>query len=92
MGMGGKGHAPAVLPPGMTRYPFCKRLEGPQGRSGRVREVLLPQGFDPRTVQPVASRLNAVLFGVRPISLQCQVLGKEKVYENYCSGCPHLSQ
>ena len=29
---------------------------GPQGRSGRVRKISAPRGFDPRTVQPVASR------------------------------------
>ena len=28
----------------------------PQGRSGRVWKISLPQGFDPRTYQPVASR------------------------------------
>jgi hypothetical protein len=28
----------------------------PQGRSGRVRKILPPPGFDPQTVQPVASR------------------------------------
>jgi hypothetical protein len=29
---------------------------GPQGRSGQVRKISPPPGFDPRTVQPVASR------------------------------------
>ena len=28
----------------------------PPGRSGRVRKISLPPEFDPRTVQPVASR------------------------------------
>jgi hypothetical protein len=31
-------------------------LAGPQGRSGRVRKFSPPPGFDPRTVQTVASR------------------------------------
>jgi len=31
-------------------------LVGPQGRSGQVRKILPPPGFDPRTVQPVTSR------------------------------------
>jgi hypothetical protein len=31
-------------------------LDGPQGRSGRVRKISPPPGFDPRTVQLVASR------------------------------------
>ena len=44
------------LPPGKTRYPLYRRLGGPQGRSGQVRKISPPSGFDPRTVQPVASR------------------------------------
>jgi hypothetical protein len=34
--MCGQRHAPAALPPGMTRYPLYRRLGGLQGRSGRV--------------------------------------------------------
>jgi hypothetical protein len=45
-------HPGRSLPPGETRYPLCR----PQGRSGRVRKISPPPGFDPRTVQPVASR------------------------------------
>ena len=56
MGVGGQGHSPAALPPGKTRYPLYRKLGGPQGRSGRVRKISPPLGFDPRTVQPVASR------------------------------------
>ena len=56
MGEGGERHAPAALPPGKTQYPLYKRLGGLQGRSGRVRKISLPLGFDPRSVQSVASR------------------------------------
>ena len=56
MGVGGQRHAPAALPQGKTRYPLCRRLGGSQGRSGRVRKISPPPGFDPWTVQPVASR------------------------------------
>ena len=42
--MGGERHAPATLPP------FYRSLGGLQGRSGRVREHFLPQGFEPKTV------------------------------------------
>jgi hypothetical protein len=56
MGVGGQRHAPAALPPGTTRYPLYMRLGGPQGRSGRVLKISFPSGFDPRTVQLVASR------------------------------------
>ena len=46
------GHS---LPLGKTRYPLYRRLGGPQGRSGQVRKISPPPGFDPRTIQPVAS-------------------------------------
>ena len=55
--VGDQRHTPAALPPVKTRYPLYRRLSGPQGRSGRVRKISSPPpGFDPRTVQPVASR------------------------------------
>jgi hypothetical protein len=56
MGVGGQCHTPAVLPPGMPQYPLYRRLGGPQGRCGRVLKISPPPGFDPQTIQPVASR------------------------------------
>jgi hypothetical protein len=56
MKVGGQRHVPAALPPGKSRYPLYRRLGGPQGRSGRVRKICLPPGFDPRTLHPVANR------------------------------------
>jgi len=44
-----------TLPPGKTRYPFYRRLDGPQGRSERS-ENLVPNGIRSRTVQSVVSR------------------------------------
>ena len=55
-GVGGQRHAPSALPPGKTRYPLYRRLGGPQGRRKRMRKISPPPGFDPRTVQPVATR------------------------------------
>jgi hypothetical protein len=55
-GVGGQSHDPAVLTPRKTRCPLYKRLSGTQDRSGRVRKISPLPGFDPRTVQPVASR------------------------------------
>ena len=55
MGVGGQRHAPAALPAGEP-VPIYRRLGGPQGRSRRVLKISPPPGFDPRTVQPVASR------------------------------------
>jgi hypothetical protein len=51
------------LPPGENRYPLYRRLGGPQGRSGQVRKISPPQRFDPRTVQPVASRYTDWVTG-----------------------------
>ena len=56
MEVGGQRHAPASLPPGMTRFPFYRRLGRSQSRSGRVLKISPSPGFDPRIVQPVASR------------------------------------
>jgi len=54
MGEGGQRHVPAVLPPGKTRYPlyWVGRRAGLDW-CGKSRS---PPGFDPRTLQPVASR------------------------------------
>jgi hypothetical protein len=57
-GVDGQSHVPAALappPPGKTRYPLYRSLGGPQGRTGRVRKISPPPGFDPWTVLPVAS-------------------------------------
>jgi hypothetical protein len=46
----------AALPPGKIRYPLYRRLDKHLGRSGRMRNISLPPGFDPQTVHGVASR------------------------------------
>jgi len=43
-----------TLRPGKTRYPFCRRLGGLHGRSGRA-EDLVPTGIWSRNVQPGSS-------------------------------------
>ena len=53
-----------TLPAGETLYPLYRRLGGPQGRSGQVRKISPPPGFDPRTVQPVGSRYTD--YATRP--------------------------
>ena len=47
----GQRNVPAVLPPEMIQNPLYRGLDRPQGR-----KISPPPGFDPRTVQPVASR------------------------------------
>ena len=54
--VGGQLQAPAALTLRKTRYPLYRRLGGPQGGSGRVRKISPSPGFDPQTIQPVASR------------------------------------
>ena len=44
-----------TVPPGKTRYPFNRRLGGPQGRSARAKS-LVPIGIRSRTVQHIVSR------------------------------------
>jgi hypothetical protein len=76
---------------GMTRYPLCRRLGGTQGQSGRVRNISPLPGFDPRIVQPVASRYTDCadpdhnVISVRTINEQVNVLvvkllGKEATW------------
>jgi hypothetical protein len=52
----GQPHIPAVLPPGKNQYQLYSRLGGPKCRSGRVQKISPPPEFNPRTVQPIASR------------------------------------
>ena len=50
---------PSCFIPGKeTRYPLCRRLGAHQGRSEHRRKTSPSPGFDPPTVQPVASRYN----------------------------------
>jgi hypothetical protein len=56
------------LPPGKTQYPLYRRLSGPQSRYGQVRKISPLPEFDPRTVQPVASRYTD--WATRPTSMR----------------------
>ena len=63
----GQQHAPAALyPPGKTRYPFYRRLGGPQGRSGRA-ENLVPTGIRSRVAIPTELP-GPVVRGIRHLS------------------------
>ena len=54
---------PGRFTPGKeAQYSFHRRLVGLQGRSGRVRKISPPPGFDLRTVQSVPSRYTAELY------------------------------
>jgi hypothetical protein len=89
VGLGGQRHAPAALLSGKTRYPLYRMVGGPQGRSGRVRKILPPPGFDPRTVQPVASRYTDWAIPAHKYwkgfqqNLQNRVLYQADIFEVY---------
>jgi hypothetical protein len=53
MGVGGQRHTPAALPPEKTRHQLWV---GPRAGQDWLKRISPPPGFDPQTVQPVASR------------------------------------
>ena len=55
-----------LFTPGKTGHPLYRRLGGLQCRSVEVRKISSPPGFDPRTVQTVASRYTD--WATRPTS------------------------
>ena len=50
-----------TLTPGKTRYPFYRRLGGPQGRSGWA-ENLVPTEIRSQTVQLLAQSLHRLSY------------------------------
>jgi hypothetical protein len=52
-----------TLPPGKTRHPLYRRLGGPQGRSGEVRKIGPPPGFDPEPSSPYSVAILTELPG-----------------------------
>ena len=62
MGVSGQRHAPAALLPGKSQYPLYGRLGMPQDRSRRVQIILPPLGFNPQTVQSIASHYTDWTF------------------------------
>jgi hypothetical protein len=53
---------PAAFPLGKTKYTWYRGLGGPGGAAWTARKMSPPLGFDPRTVQPVASRLYITVY------------------------------
>jgi len=69
-----------ILPPGKTRFPFYRRLGGPQGRSGRA-ENLVPTGIRSRTFQPAVNRYTD--WDTRPVIVclpECDVMNQFRSY------------
>jgi hypothetical protein len=88
MGVDGQHHAPATSSSKENRYPLYRKLGGPQGRSGRVGKISPSPGFDPRTVQPVASSYTTelsrptILLSTRPNSNQVNGDNAKLVYDS----------
>jgi hypothetical protein len=67
-----RGWGVSVMPrllcssPGKTRYPLYRRQGGPQSRSGQVQKISPPPGFDPQTIQSVASHYTD--YATRPMT------------------------
>jgi hypothetical protein len=67
IGMGGQRHAPATLLPGKRPGTHSKGgCVGPRAGLDGSGKISPPPGFDPRTVQPVASRYTDC--ALRPIN------------------------
>jgi len=56
-----------LFTPGKDPVPIVQEAGWAQGRSGQVRKILPPPGFDPRTVQSVASRYTN--YATRPTTI-----------------------
>jgi len=71
--VGGQRHAPAALPLGKIRCPLFSRLGGPQGRLDGCKKISPAPGFDPPSVQPVASRYSDWALPVHHLrKISCQ--------------------
>ena len=58
MGVGGQHHAPAAFTTGKVPVPIVQKAGWASGPVWKGAENLASPGFDPRTVQPVASCYN----------------------------------
>jgi len=79
-----------TLPPGKTRYPFYRRLGGPQGRSGRA-ENLVPTGIRSRTVQPVAQSLYRLSYPAHNTNTFIYIYIYISFNKNLCVSSPNRS-
>ena len=71
-----------TLPPGKSRHPFYRRLGGPQGRSGRV-ENLVPTGIRSRTVRPVAQSLYRLSYPAHLCALYLMLFKSDEKLKKY---------
>ena len=80
-GEGSASRPGCSLLPVKTQYPLYRKLSGPQGRSGQVRKISAPPGFDPRTYSPWPVAIPTELPGPLGFGI---LLGK--FFPNSCPG------
>ena len=84
MWVGSKHHAPAPFPPRKeAQHPFYWRLGGPQCQSGQVQNIWSLPGFDPLTVQPVASRYNDCTIPVQVWQTLARIVSNCNIKEGF---------
>ena len=86
-GEGSASRPDRSLAPRKTRYPMYRRLGRLQGRSGQVRKISPPPGFDPPTVQPITSRYTD--YATLPTMLhKNSIIRVSKSYSGTCDRIP----
>ena len=68
-GEGSASRPSSYLPPGNTRYPFYRRLGGPQGRSGLVRKISPHRDSIPGPSSPQAVAIPTTLPGPQELQV-----------------------
>ena len=95
-GEGSESRPGRFLPPGKTRYPLYRRLDGPQGQCGQVQKILPQKGFDPRTVQSAASRYTGYAtlcrVGAGKLTQRLVIPSVHPVNTDITCGLLHLDQ
>jgi hypothetical protein len=84
MGVCGQRHSSSTLRSGKTRYPLYRRLYGPQGLSGRLRNISLPTGI--RSTDRLARSVVAILTELSRPTEDLNLLLKSLLFssvENY---------
>ena len=72
MWVGGQRHAPATLPPGKKPRTHCTEgLVGHRAGLDGCGKVRPPPGFDPRTVQPIASHYTDYDIAAHTLLASC---------------------
>jgi hypothetical protein len=66
-----------------TWHPLCRRLDGPQGWSGWVWKISSSPGFNPWTVQAVASRYTEYAI----LAHKYLFIGSESLQETSLPNC-----